>query len=59
MEGGTTAGDADQAAKDQLFQDFRNDVKKRIEEHANNKGQDEESDFNTTEEAPFMKVLFK
>lgn len=45
MEGGTTAGDPDK-----LFNDFRADVKRRIEEYQSSKTQDEESEFNTTDE---------
>lgn len=55
MEGGATTGGG--TDPDKLFNDFRNDVKKRIEDYKNSKGQDEESEFNTTEEIP-TGVLF-
>lgn len=48
MEGGTTAGDPDK-----LFNDFRADVKKRIDDFkGREKGTDEEATFDTTEEIP-------
>jgi len=55
-DGGQTAGD-EQAKKDKLFQDFRNDVARRIEEYKNNADVDEKSEFNTTEEVE-AKMLF-
>jgi len=54
MEGGAYAGLTDGEPKspskeDKLFMDFRNDVKRRIDNFNKSQGQDEESEFNTTE----------
>ena len=47
MEGGTAG---DNAQEEKQFEDFRAEVKRRIEKYEASKGQDEDSEFNTTEE---------
>ena len=55
MEGGTpTAGDPDK-----LFNEFRADIKKKIENYNESHAVDEESEFNTTEELSGGELFFR
>ena len=55
MEGGaTTAGDPDK-----LFNEFRADIKKKIENYNEQHSVDTTSEFNTTEELPVGELFFR